>query len=190
VTFSPRLLPTFVSGIKIASNDKTFSMKLVLSLFLFAPIVFQAQIQVDDYPREIVADLEEVATLPQVKATSACGEVNVSVSDQMFSGGCMGKLVRTYTFNDDCGNKATAEQYISLKDSEKPVFVSPPLNMNVPKNNIPEPEIVTATDNSGAPVEIDLVETIGKGEITRTWIATDLCGNEAKVVQVLKLVKS
>jgi hypothetical protein len=65
----------------------------------------------------IIDELEDQVDLGDIeipKAVSTCSEITSTFSDQIFSGGCLGTLVRTYSFKDTCGNAATAEQYISL----------------------------------------------------------------------------
>jgi hypothetical protein len=58
-------------------------------------------------------------------ATDNCDEdVTITYSDILVSGGaCQGRIIRTYTATDDCGNTATAEQFITLIDNVDPVLV-------------------------------------------------------------------
>lgn len=133
------------------------------------------------------AEVDELSSISVPEASSTCGEVEVSVEDQLFSGGCLGTLARTYTFTDGCGNVERAQQFINLEDSTPPVFDNLPGNLTVDSNDIPEPAAVTASDNSEEPVQISMQETREGDTITRVWTATDQCGNTAIGTQMINL---
>jgi len=60
---------------------------------------------------------------------------------------CPETITRTYSIADACGNTAVCTLDIVVNDTEEPIFVSPPENITVSCEDIPdEPEIVT-TDN-------------------------------------------
>jgi hypothetical protein len=147
-------------------------------LLLFFTISAFSQINVDEYERKAKANIDNLDEISAVNATSECGEVKVEIEDKQFSGGCLGTLVRTYKFTDDCGNEAKAEKYISLMDTEAPVFNDVPENMAISSaEEIPAAPELTATDNSGKPVKITMEEIDKKKTIIRKWTATDPCGN-------------
>ena len=146
-----------------------------------------AQIVVDDYTIELEADVDQLETVAPITAQSECGEVTVTLKEAIYSGGCLGNLVRTYTFTDECGNSATAEQYIKLTDSTPPVLdeVTPTLSAGM--DNLPEAPAVTASDNSGKPVSVSLSEKRVDDNVVRIWTAEDQCGNTSIVKQTIKL---
>lgn len=157
--------------------------------FIGTAIVFlmsigsMAQIEVDEYPIQVKVDVERADELAPVTTKSSCGEVQVEIKEQIFSGGCLGTLVRTYVFKDDCGNTAQAEQYISLQDDQPPQFSA----FQAEEPGIDKLPVVSASDNSGYKVEIEMTESKADGMLTRTWVATDRCGNENRFSQSFSL---
>lgn len=167
-------------------------MKKVLLFALLTTVstLFFAQISVEDYSRKETADVSDLKSIPVVKATSECGDVSVKTSDTMMSGGCLGTLVRSYTFTDGCGNTAYAEQYINLKDSEAPVLHNIPKDLVVASNKIPKVANVTATDNVGDDeVKVEMTETMDEEnhQLIRQWRAVDQCGNSSVARQVITI---
>lgn len=160
-------------------------MKMLFAALLFIPAIGWAQIEVEDYPRQLKADVDMVDQFDTVKATSPCGEVQFKITEQIFSGGCLGTLVRTYTFTDECGNEAHAEQYIGLQDSQKPVFETVMKDETMSRASRTQSAKVTAKDNSGKPVDVEFSEEEKGDKVIRTWKATDICGNEAKMKQTI-----
>lgn len=147
-----------------------------------------AQIEVVEYDKKLTSEVSLAHDIPFPTANSSCGLVTISVSEQIFSGGCPGNLVQTFTFSDGCGNSATAERYISLRDSFGPVFDFSPANLEVGKlSKAPAAPKLTAQDDSGYPVDIKMTETQGEGELIRIWTATDVCGNQTTIEQVVAL---
>lgn len=147
-----------------------------------------AQITVEDYPREVRCSVEELPLVHDVKATSSAGAVYSRTEEQIFSGGCMGTMVRTYYFTDDAGNTATAEQYIFLSDERPPVLIGVPEDITVAMNAIPPPANVDNRDNSGAFYVVYFKEVKEDGRIVRTWSCEDQCGNMATATQVITLI--
>ncbi|WP_372754518.1 immunoglobulin-like domain-containing protein [Mariniflexile sp.] len=128
-------------------------------------------------------------------ATDNCDtNPTVSYTDNITEGACSGTytITRTWTATDTCGNTATANQIISTSDTTAPEFVETtlPANIIVECNTIPEPEMLTATDNCGtAEVTVTDVRTDGSCEynytITRTYTATDECGLTKTHIQTI-----
>jgi len=83
-----------------------------------------------------------------------------------------------------------------LADVEAPVFVNPPADETLPCDDpqVSDPPTLSATDNFDPDPEITFDEVVDNGgggacnggfTITRTWTATDRCGNTATHVQVI-----
>ena len=104
-------------------------------------------------------------------------------------------LTRTWTATDACGNTAAYTQIINVKDTVPPTFNSTPSHITTVTcaSEIPEAPHLTAEDNCydlSAIPSVTLKEVISdqqcanKFKLTRTWTATDACGNTATVSQI------
>ena len=102
--------------------------------------------------------------------------------------GC-GTITRTWTATDACGNTTTATQVITVEDIIAPVLNNVPAAIISQCGAVPAPATVTATDNCDldVPVTFSEVSTVadGCGTITRTWTATDACGNTTTATQTI-----
>ncbi len=127
-------------------------------------------------------------------ATDNCdASVTVTYGQTQNGTGCSYTLTRTWTATDDCNNSTVAQQIITVSDNQAPAFVGNlPQNLTVDCGSIPAPATLTATDNCDANVAVTFVETpIGTGcdrTLTRTWTATDDCGNSTLAQQILTVV--
>ncbi|MFM9985484.1 MAG: T9SS type A sorting domain-containing protein, partial [Flavobacteriales bacterium] len=104
---------------------------------------------------------------------------------------CGYDIVRTWTAYDNCDNTALVTQTIHVVDSIDPILVGVPANATVECNEVPGAPLVTATDNCDDNVTVGLVTTQTEGcpyTITRTWTATDDCGNVTTASQVITVV--
>ena len=107
-------------------------------------------------------------------------------------GGYTGTITRTWTASDACGNTSSAVQVITVVDNTAPVLSSCPVDITVECETIPSPAIVTATDNCDpnpviAFAEDKIMTGCGgyTGTITRTWTASDACGNISSSQQTI-----
>lgn len=161
-------------------------LNLLLFLFLSAPSLL-AQITVNDYPMKVEVAIDQVDGIAPVTASSACGELTTAVEDQLFSGGCMGTLVRTYTFSDGCSEEVKAQQFISLTDDVAPVFQDGQEQLVAGEGGLeaaPEPLV---TDNSGEAIRLSKVDQQEGPLVIRLWTAEDPCGNTAILQQRIQL---
>ena len=139
-------------------------------------------------------ECDAVPVAAVMTAGDACdAEVTVGFNEQRTNGSCdySYTLVRTWTATDDCGNDVQCVQTITVSDTTDPVltcaadarvacgttivFTEPGVSDNCDAS----PEVVIAST--------DVVPGPGAGEIThtRTWTATDACGNSAQCSQVI-----
>jgi len=99
------------------------------------------------------------------------------------------ELIRIWTATDNCGNTATVSQTITFVDNQAPVLADLERSFTIECDQ-PVPLIYpTATDNCDRDVDImyfdnEQDEACGK-TITRTWVASDDCGNTASEVQLI-----
>jgi ribosomal protein S26 len=127
-----------------------------------------------------------------VSATDNCGgNVTVTVADAITNQTCANRytITRTWTATDVCGNSSTSSQTITVNDTISPAFVETlPGDITVNCNSIPQPVVLTATDNCGqATVSFSETATpggcLGSGGILRKWTARDTCGNTTIHIQ-------
>ena len=149
-------------------------------------------------PNPVTVDCFENVPPPDpllVTVFDACdpSPVVVHVSDVQSGSACPYTITRTYRATDAAGNSSTCTQTITIDDNTPPQLVGCPQDVTVSCDAIPAPAIVTATDNcSGVTVAFNQTEVPGicpqAKVITRTWTATDFCGNKDTCSQVITVV--
>lgn len=142
------------------------------------------------------------STLPEntgtATATDGCdNSPEVTFTDVTVGGNCPAEqtITRTWLATDDCGNTSTCIQIIVVDDSTAPVITCPAdLTIQCNDNTLPQNTgTATATDNCDGTPTVDFSDvTAGIGcpdgyTITRTWIATDDCGNSSTCVQIITI---
>lgn len=146
-----------------------------------------AQITVQKYPLEITCDVEALMELPPVQAESAFGGLVVRLEEEIFSGGCLGTLVRTFHFEDKTGAKAQATQTVHITDIMPPDLIGVPKDITAKAHQIPVAYPVDARDNSGSICEVQFEEKIEPHRIIRTWTTSDPCGNITTSRQIITI---
>ncbi|HNF41989.1 MAG TPA: gliding motility-associated C-terminal domain-containing protein, partial [Bacteroidia bacterium] len=145
-------------------------------------------------PANITVECDAVPTPAVVTATDNCdANVEVAYHEVKTPGQCLDSytLTRTWTATDNCGNTSKCTQIITVQDTKAPVLAGCPANITVECNAVPTPAVVTATDNCDANVEVTYHEVKTPGQcidsytLTRTWTATDNCGNTSKCTQII-----
>ncbi|MEZ4950494.1 MAG: hypothetical protein R2784_14075 [Saprospiraceae bacterium] len=121
-------------------------------------------------------------------------DVDLSFTETEVPGACPQEriITRTWTATDDCGNESTATQTITITDSEAPQLVGVPSNITANCSaDVPPAPLVTANDDCDTDVEVEMDEVMTgdncSGTLTRTWTATDDCGNTSSATQVITL---
>jgi gliding motility-associated-like protein len=133
-----------------------------------------------------------------VTATDNCNEVNVEFMEMETFGDCDvdGYFVRLeccWKADDGCGNMSQICIIVRIADDQKPILVGIPedITINQAFEDVSVPADVTATDLCDNDVTIEFVESQianpdGCGYVlTRTWIATDDCGNSCSDAQII-----
>jgi len=138
---------------------------------------------------------------------NSCGTIIVSATSSTYNG-CNSEVYLTISIidlvdtnndetnnNNNNNNQESIECVITYKinDTIPPVFNETlPENKIISCNQIEEPVILTATDNCGS-ATVSVVESVENGtceynySITRTWIATDECGNSTNHTQTITI---
>jgi hypothetical protein len=125
-------------------------------------------------------------------ATAQCGPVEITYKDTETAGACPQEKIisRLWTAKDAAGNSVSCTQKITVEDTKVPTLAGCPTDLTIECDQpIPAAANVTATDNCDANVPVIFKETVQNGDcpqekvITRTWTATDDCGNSASCTQ-------
>ena len=125
--------------------------------------------------------------------SGSCNDLILELDETIESGcGSSYVMTRVWTATDACGNSSTAQQVITVVDTSAPVLTIP-ADYTAECSNEHPMEAATATDNCGE-IVIDLVEETTQGSctgeytITRTFTATDDCGNSTSATQTINII--
>lgn len=169
-------------------KSKNMKAKLSVLLVLCCLCIYSgAQIKIQSYQHEISCDIDALSDLPTISATSASGKVTLEYSENIFSGGCLGTLVRTFAYTDTSGEKAEAQQIVHITDRVPPRLMGEAPNISTTLEMVPEPAQFAAVDNSGESFDVIFKEVKQEKRITRVWTCTDSCGNVARKTQIITL---
>ncbi|MBD3297543.1 MAG: T9SS type A sorting domain-containing protein, partial [candidate division Zixibacteria bacterium] len=150
-------------------------------------------------PADITVDCETDVPAPDINLVTAddnCGSVTVThEGDTQLSGGpCGGTITRTYRATDECGNFVECTQTITVDDQTDPTIACPADVTVECESEVPSADInlVTASDNCGSVTvthEGDSLVSVNNcdARITRTYRATDECGNFAECIQTITI---
>lgn len=174
------------NGSMVSHKSHHLTIFLALMTMLITNMAL-GQITIQKFASEISCDIEALAELPPIQAESKFGGLQVHLEEEIFSGGCLGTLVRTFHFVDQAGEKASAVQIVHLTDILPPDLIGIPNDITVKADQIPQVFPVDARDNSGAFCEV-LFQEVREGNILlRTWSTVDGCGNNNQRTQKITL---
>ncbi|HZV70832.1 MAG TPA: hypothetical protein VFG10_14855, partial [Saprospiraceae bacterium] len=148
-------------------------------------------------PNETTIDCSETPVFAMATATDACGsDFTLNSNDVTTSGVCAGSysITRTWTATDACGNVSFATQTINVQDITAPVIEALPAETTIKCPETPMFEVATATDACGSDFTLNSNDVITPGECagsystTRTWTATDACGNVSFATQTINVL--
>ena len=143
-------------------------------------------------PTNASVECDAVPSFANAIATDDCDlAVEISTSESITPGSCTDdySITRIWIATDSQGHTTSASQTILVSDNTDPVIAGVPENTNVECDNLPGWGNVTATDNCDAAPAITTTEVRTNGSclddytLTRTWIATDNCGNSSTKTQ-------
>ncbi len=143
-----------------------------------------------DFPADVTVSCSDDMSLATPEAMDCEGSAAVSVVETIMPGACPNNytIVRTFTAVDGCSNISVRSHSMTVVDNEAPVFTSVPEDVTLEIGESLPTALAQATDNcseptitySDVPVVGDLATTI-----TRTFTATDACGNTAFASQAI-----
>ena len=165
-------------------NTSTASQTIIINDTI-APIL--------DVATDLSLSCEDSIPEASYTANDNCGNVNVDVTEETIPGTCLQQFVieRTYIATDDCGNQTVLTQIINVNDTTAPVG-SDLANITIDcETPLPtdEPIFTDICDNDLEVTFEEVLDDLPCGSvITRTWYATDDCGNvSATIDQVITL---
>ncbi|MBL8000229.1 MAG: gliding motility-associated C-terminal domain-containing protein, partial [Candidatus Kapabacteria bacterium] len=133
----------------------------------------------------------------QATASDACGSTfTLTFTDSSTNGQCAGSysVTRTWTATDSCGNTSTASQTINVIDDSAPVIAALPAPSTISCPAQPQFAQATASDACGSTFTLTFNDVTTNGQcagsysITRTWTATDSCGNTSTASQTINVI--
>ena len=140
-------------------------------------------------PADVTVDCGETPAFGTPAYSDLCSsDVSMTSEDNAFSTGCGITYSRVWTISDDCGNTASATQTITEVDTTAPSFDFVPENLMLGCGETGMFGEAIASDNCGFVTltfeDYDQGGSLYWGfDITRTWTATDECGNTATASQ-------
>ncbi|MDX1408667.1 MAG: hypothetical protein R3330_11055, partial [Saprospiraceae bacterium] len=150
---------------------------------------------------DCTADVSPGSTGGPATATDNCDPAPIVVfSDMTALAGCngTGTISRTWTATDACGNSTSCVQTITVRDTTSPEFTFCPPDVTISCTSGSGPGDTggpaEAADDCGQPPQVtfsDVTEPGAcsqEGTISRTWTATDACGNTATCLQIITVV--
>lgn len=149
-----------------------------------------------DVPADTTASCDSIPSAPVVTLVEACSTQNTVavMNETTLPGSCP----ETYTIRrvwnavNSCGDSISSTQLISVADTTNPLILicAAPVTVECALN-IPPPNtsVISASDNCGTVTithvgDTPLADSCG-GRITRTYRATDSCGNFAECTQTI-----
>lgn len=137
-----------------------------------------------DMAAECPANTDPSAT--GTATATGCGTITVSHMDAT-AAGCGNTYTITRTWSASNGSTTeSCDQTITVTDTTGPVLNGVPDKASAECGAVPPPAVVTATDACDGSVGVVLSESSSEGPcagtyiITRTWMATDACGNSSE----------
>ena len=142
-----------------------------------------------DSPAELSLNCGE--EIPMINASDACGQIEdmTFVDSAPITPSCPAApqaFERIWTITDQCGNSTTFAQSITIIDNAGPVFSGVPADAC--DDTTLSGEVTAIDECTGEAVSVSLEETTSSesdcGDVlTRTWTATDACGNTTTATQ-------
>ena len=148
--------------------------------------------------QNLTVQCHQVSSFQDLEAIDECASVSYQKDEQINLGNCANnyEIIRTWTAYDVCGNQSQLSQSIQVIDTIAPIFQNIPADTTVNCNNIPTLPTLVAIDSCDSDVFVTANESSTQATndsdcgyynytITRTWIASDNCGNHTQATQTI-----
>ena len=187
---------TFVATDENGSSSSCMQMITVQDT---TPPTFTAPAAVTINCEDDPSDLMVTGDISMFMDNCSPAPMDTVIADVEDLSGCSmtGTITRTFTVSDSCGNIATAEQTITISMDMTAPVISCPADTAITCGENTESGVLgsaTATDNCSAVIDISFSDERSTtscavaGIITRTWVATDDCGNSSSCAQVITII--
>jgi hypothetical protein len=144
-------------------------------------------------PTDTAVQCSQIPAFVDLVATDSLGNIPV-FKNEIFSGdSCNFVITRTWTATSSCGKQLTYTQIITVTDTTDPIWTTPlPGDTTILCGTLSDTATVGAMDMCWGQVGLTMVFTQVSTDslITRTWTATDKCGNSVSHTQHITILKA
>ena len=177
-------------AVDLCGNENT-DFQIVDVIDTVAPVL-------ENLPADVLISCGEMLPAHGVTAFDACTETEIETAVDTLAITCPGTytLLRTFTATDGCSNSAEAQQTIEVVDTVAPITELLPEVTILCDEALPA-DLPLAMDACSEPVAVELfaVDSVAGDcpqawEVTRTFLATDACGNTEITSQIIHVVDS
>jgi large repetitive protein len=153
-------------------------------------------------PANITVECSRIPIALQPTASDNCAKTPTITSTELVEKGLCAdsyRIIRQWVASDNCANKSTKTQIISVIDNTKPIFSTTPKDTTVECNVVPAVITLITSDNCDKQVEVSFKETKSSSSINsgacsyilkREWTASDNCGNSKVATQLITIKDS
>jgi hypothetical protein len=147
-----------------------------------------------DLSFECVIGLEIPEFTPEFTDNCDANGVAVEFDENEVAVECFTIITRTWIAEDDCGNRDTVDQVITITDTQAPYFTYVPAGYEASCEDELSFEDATAYDACSGVASVTVSEQIidreciGTYTIVRTFTARDACGLTADTTQVIRVI--
>ncbi|MDO9256079.1 MAG: choice-of-anchor L domain-containing protein, partial [Bacteroidales bacterium] len=149
---------------------------------------------IDEVPAAYASLAEYISADGTVTDNDGIHAASFTLADQSSNGmTCPEIITRIYTVADINNNFGTCSQQIIVHDKIAPVIDALPAETTVNCPAAPEFAVASATDNCGSDFTLTFEDVTTPGacagsySVTRTWTATDACGNTSEALQKINV---
>jgi len=157
----------------------------------------------ENLPGDVTVQCDNVPAPEVLTASDNCDNQVVVIYSEVFAGqddDCANTytITRNWFVTDCAGNDASHTQIVTVIDTSAPVFNTEglPGNLTVSCEAVPEPVVLTATDNCDNSVEVVYSQSEAHNSegcysnytITRVWKVADCAGNSNSHTQIIAVI--
>ncbi|MFZ6051114.1 HYR-like domain-containing protein [Halocola ammonii] len=167
-------------------GNQTSVSQTVTAIDETAPVVLSV-------PEDATVECDEEVPNSTPEFTDNCTEdLSIETTSSIEQLDCGYLINKVWTATDECGNTTTVEQQITVIDTTAPEVISAPADITIECDEAEPTDEPVFTDNCDEELEVVAASSISELEcgyqIEKTWTATDNCGNETTVSQLITVI--